>query len=375
MSALVVAALALVIYTYAGYPVIAALLARARPLPLPTPSRPPAFEPTVSVCLSIHNGAAFIESKLESLLALDYPAEKLEFLIFSDGSTDDTNQLVAAYARRDPRVRLLTSELRQGKPTALNQLCAAARGEVLLMTDVRQPLSRGAARALVEVLADPEVGCVSGNLELQGEAASGAYWRYEKFIRASEARLGSMVGVSGSIYAIRKADFPELPPDVILDDMWVPLRCSLRRKRVVFCERAVAYDVAFDDDKEFTRKVRTLAGNYQLLARMPELMWPFAGHGWFQMLSHKVLRLLCPWALLVLLAASWVGGFALPPSSPSEQLVLQSLAVGQLAFYLVAFAGPVAGRFGRLARTFVVLNAAALVGLWRFARGEQQVTW
>jgi cellulose synthase/poly-beta-1,6-N-acetylglucosamine synthase-like glycosyltransferase len=243
------------------------------------------------------------------------------------------------------------------------------------MTDVRQPLAPGALKALLRSLADPRVGCVSGSLVLQGRTGPSAYWRYEKFIRASEARLGSMVGVSGSLYALRREDFDALPTDVLLDDMFVPLRVAKRRKFVVFSSEAEAYDEAYEDDREFSRKVRTLAGNYQLIQLMPWLLVPGQNPVWFQMVSHKLLRLVCPWALLVLLAASLVLANASPASPPGLLLFWRTLALGQLLFYGLAALGGHAGRVGTLARTFVVLNAAALVGLWRFIRGSQAVTW
>jgi poly-beta-1,6-N-acetyl-D-glucosamine synthase len=239
---------------------------------------------------------------------------------------------------------------------------------------VRQPLAPGSLRALLRLLADPQVGCVSGSLVLSGTTGASAYWRYEKFIRASEARLGKMVGVSGSLYAVRRADFERLPTEVLLDDMFVPLRVARRHKSIVLSSEAEAYDDACDDDREFTRKVRTLAGNYQLVALMPWLLVPGMNPVWFQIVSHKLLRLVCPWALLALFGASLALAFS-PAAPPAVLLFWRVLALGQALFYGLAALGARAGRPGLLARTFVVLNAAALVGLWRFTRGSQPVTW
>lgn len=353
---------ALVAYTYLGYPLLAALLGRARPF---LPRVDPAFEPTVSVCLAVHNGVIYLEEKMESLLLLDYPHDKLEFLIYSDGSTDATVEEVAEYARRDGRIRLLSNPERQGKPTALNRLRAEARGEVLLMTDVRQPLSPGSARSLVRPLADPRVGCVSGRLVLSGTAGAAMYWRYESWIRRLEARSGTMVGTTGPLYAVRREDLDPLPPDVLLDDMWVPLRLVMRGRRNLQVEDARAYDRAFGDRREFARKARTLAGNYQLIFRAPKLLVPFSSPVWLAMLSHKWLRLTAPFLLAVLLIAS------LESQSPAWR----ALAALELSFYSLAAVGPVAGLLARVARTFVVLNAAAVVGLWRYAFGLQKITW
>jgi poly-beta-1,6-N-acetyl-D-glucosamine synthase len=363
-------AIAILLYTYAGYPVAIAVLAKLFPMRV---ARDSGFTPRVSVCMTVYNGAAFLDRKLESLVAMEWPRDKLEILIYSDGSTDDSEAMIEAWSARDPRIRLIRAQERAGKPTGINRLREAATGEVLLLTDVRQPLSRGALRALAERIADPRVGCVSGNLVLEGQAGSGAYWRYEKFIRRQEAQFRSIVGVSGSIVAVRKADLGLLPRDLVLDDVWIPMQLRLAGRRIVFADEAEAYDVAFEDDREFGRKVRTLAGNYQLFAWMPRLLSPFHNPSWFETISHKVLRLVCPWALLVLIAAA-TGAAASAPHGP-EHVLGEVLLGAQGLFYFAAIVGPRAGRFGSLARTFVVMNLAALVGLWRFLAGSQRVTW
>ncbi len=374
MHALGLGALFVILYAYAGYPLLVTAWAGVAPRRRLKPTEPSDFEPTVSVCLAVHNGAAHVHPKLKSLQALDYPPHKLEVLIYSDGCTDETEQRVLELSALDPRVRLIQGSARLGKPTALNRLRAEATGEVLLMTDVRQALAPHALRALVRDLSDPEIGCVSGSLVLQGETGAGVYWRYEKLIRGAEARLGNMVGVSGSIYAIRREDLHDLPTDVLLDDMFVPLRMVQRKMRVALAHEAEAYDLAYADEQEFGRKVRTLAGNYQLMAKLPWLLVPGKNPVWFQFVSHKVLRLVCPWALLVLLASSLVLA-ASSGLSELERGFWQFLAAGQLVFYALAALGARAGRLGALARTFVILNVAAIVGLWRFLRKSQAVAW
>jgi cellulose synthase/poly-beta-1,6-N-acetylglucosamine synthase-like glycosyltransferase len=356
-------ALAVLVYTYAGYPVLIALLGRVRRL---RTQLDPTWTPTVTVCVAAYNVESTLEAKLASLVALDYPADKLDVLIYSDGSSDGTEAIAAAWAARDARVQLVRGPQRLGKPTALNRMAAQARGEVLLLTDARQPVDRGALRAMLTLLADPQVGCVTGNLQLQGQAGSGVYWRYENWIRRCEARFRSVVGMTGPLSALRRADLGLLPENLILDDMWIPMRLRLQGRRILFCDEALAFDRAFDDEREFGRKVRTLAGNYQLFALMPALLVPFVNPSWFETWSHKIMRLLCPWALAALLLAC---GFGLASRT------LAILLAGQLLFYALALAGPRAGRLGTVARTFVVLNAAAVVGLWRFLARAQKVTW
>ena len=367
-------ALAVLVYTYAGYPILVALAARMFPLRLRVDRD---FTPRVSAIIPAHNAEEYVAGKLDSLLAQDYPADRLEILVCSDGSTDGTDDVVREYARRAPSVRLLRTEKRNGKPYAVNLMRREATGEVLLMTDIRQPLGPGALRALTSHLADPSVGCASGKLVLQGDTGAGFYWKYESWIRRSEGRFRSVVGVSGSIYVVRAADMDDLPADIILDDMWVPSRLRLDGRRIVVVEEAEAYDRALDDQRELGRKVRTLAGNYQLFARLPRLLVPFLNPSWFETFSHKVLRLVSPWALLVLLFASIGAVFSRPqvPSGEGIAWAMRVLLAGQLAFYLGAVIGPRGGKLCGVARTFVVLNYAAVAGLWRHVHGTQKVTW
>ncbi|MGB8293943.1 MAG: glycosyltransferase family 2 protein [Polyangia bacterium] len=365
------AALILLAYTYFGYPLLLGVLARL----FPWRPRPDAtWEPTVSLCVAAYNAEPYIEAKLRSLLGQDYPADKVEILVYSDGSTDTTESIVAAWAQRDSRISLMRGETRQGKPTALNHMREQATGEVLVMTDARQPLDSGALRALLPLLAAPEVGCVTGNLVLDGAEGSGAYWRYENWIRKQESRFGSLVGVTGALAALRRRDLGPLAVDLVLDDMWIAMQTRRRRARVLLAEGAIVHDLAFSDEREFGRKARSLAGNYQLFWRMPGLLLPLVNPSWFETVSHKVSRLLCPWALLALLLACAAGAAGLS-SEGTPRAALSWLLLAQIVFYALAGLGARAGRIGVLARTFVVLNAAALVGLWRFLAGRQKITW
>jgi hypothetical protein len=366
-----VASLGVLAYTYAGYPALVGTLSRLAPAQRALPVGP-AWRPRLSVLLPVCNCAAVLPAKLASIRAQRYPADELEILLYDDGSSDDTLAIARAAAAADPRVVLIEGGSRQGKPTALNAMRARATGEVCLMTDARQPLSPGAFELLVDALADPAVGCAAGNLVLEGDAGAGAYWRYERWIRRAEAGFRGMVGVSGALYAVRRADLPELPADCILDDMFVPMRLVLGGKRLVFCEGAQAFDQAFDDEREFGRKVRTLAGNFQLLAAMPELLLPGKNPLWLEFMSHKVLRLACPAAMVGLAGATALGCVVSPGPF---RLPWLGLAGAQLAFYGAALGGERLGRVGKLARTFVVLNAAAAVGAWKWARGGQAITW
>lgn len=368
MSRLALASLGLLAYTYAGYPLVVAGLSRAFG---GEHRRDPECQPKISVLIPAYDALKYVAPKLDSLLGQDYPKDKLEILVYSDASTDGTDEAVRAYEAQG--VRLIRGEARKGKPTALNVLRPLATGEVLVLTDIRQPLSPTAIRDLASHFWDDDVACVSGNLVLQGGTGAGFYWRYENFIRSSEARFRGMVGVTGPLYAIRAKDLPQVPSDVILDDMWIPMRLALRGKRLVLDERAVALDEAFEDDREKGRKVRTLAGNFQLFERMPALLSPLSNPMWFETASHKLLRLAGP-----LMMGGAVGGAAygaLFGKTRFERTAMRALLGGELAFAVLAAAGPRLGGPGRLARTFVVLNTAAVQGFLKHVNGGQEVTW
>ena len=378
LAALVVLTLLLLAYTYVGYPMAIGALARLAPLRLPERPLPPgAALPSITVCLPVWNGAPLLEAKLDSLLAQDYPADKLDIIVYCDGCSDDSEGVarrIAAQPRAGGRIAVHASFDRLGKPTAINSVCALAKGELLLLNDVRQPLSKNAARALAAPFRHPELGCTTGNLVLTGGAGSGVYWRYENWIRRQESRFRSVVGMTGSIAMVRRADLTPLPADVILDDVWIPMQLRLQGRRVLFIAEAEAMDTAFADDQEFRRKVRTLAGNYQLFAMMPALLVPMRNPAWFETVSHKVMRLMAPWLLLALAVASVAGALQLR-SAGGGAVALTALCLAQAAFYGAALLGPRAGRLAGVARTFVVLNAAAVVGLWRHLTGRQRITW
>lgn len=364
----------LIVYTYAGYPLLCAVRARLWPRPL-TPRLDDQNPPMVAVVLAAWREATTIAAKLGTLREQDYPPERLRVVIACDGSDDGTPEAAeAAGAQLMPgRVTVLRLP-RGGKPAALNAGVAAAGDvDVLVMTDARQAMSPDAVRALVADLGDPEVGIVGGELVLAGPEGAGAYWRYEAWLRRNEGIAGSVIGVSGALYALPRRLWQPLPEETILDDLLTPLRVRRRGLRVAFEPRARAYDRAVAHGREFQRKARTLAGNYQLLLLAPELLWPWSNPSWGGFFSHKLLRLLVPFALLVLLGATAGlyrngGGLAL-----GGFLLAQVGGYGLAVLHL----WPPARRSALvwLASTFVVLNAAAVAGLWRVLRHGRQQRW
>jgi len=364
----------LVGYTYLGYPALMGAWAALR-------SRPPRSlggKPMVSVVIVAHNEAMRIAGRLENLLALDYPRDRLEVLLASDGSTDGTPERARAYVQAG--VRVISFETRRGKSAVLNDLVGKARGEIVVLADARQRFETGALRALVGPFANPQVGAVSGELILtenaEGTAVGegvGFYWRYEKFIRRSESRVDSAVGATGAIYAIRRDLFEPIPEDTILDDVLIPMRIARRGYRVLFEPRARAFDrAAATAGEEFGRKVRTIAGNFQLFAREVWLLNPFRNRLWLQTVSHKGLRLLSP---LFLIAAFWAN--LLLADAPFYRWTL----VGQIIFYGAALAGyarrDARRKFPLLIVPYVLclLSWATVVAFLRFLTGRQRVTW
>lgn len=351
-------AIALVAYAYLLYPLLAAALARLLGrAPHANPITPP-----LTVVVAAHNEAPRIAARVRDILDQEYPAENLHVIVVDDGSSDGTS---AAADIGDTRVRVMRLDENVGKAMALNAGVAAATTGLVAFTDARQRFAPGALRMLAEPFADPEVGTVSGELVIEshtpGRAADiGLYWRIEKALRESEARLGWLHGVSGAIHAMRQELIPQLPLGLILDDMYLPLATQFAGKWVWMTRDAVALDTAStDESEEFRRKVRTLAGNWQLMARLPRLLNPFANPVFFAFVSHKLLRLLAPWALIAALVAS------LCARQPfySVLFVLQLLAysVAALAIFRPHAVRriPLAGTAG----TFTMLNAAALWSL------------
>jgi CelD/BcsL family acetyltransferase involved in cellulose biosynthesis/GT2 family glycosyltransferase len=359
---------AVVGYVWVGYPLLLAARARLAPRPV----RKGSFEPTVSVVLATREAGEPLAAKLADCAASDYPPGKLEIVVSLDGGSE-ADERSAGRALDGRRGRVVRSDRAEGKAAALDRGVAAASGEVLVFCDLRQRVEPGALRALVENLADPEVGAVSGELVLDGEADGGAgglglYWRYEKSIRRLESRVHSVPGATGALYAVRRELYRPLPPGLILDDVLIPMRAVLAGRRSVFEPRARVFDRVGEPAAEYRRKVRTLAGNLQLLRLAPELLRPAANPILVQFVSHKLGRLLVPWFLLALLASS--AALAGP---------LHRAAFGaQVLFYLFAAVGAAAGERGRrgsagralrIPYEFVLMNWAAVRALECFARG------
>lgn len=359
--------LALIAYTYFGYAIWLWLLARLHSKPI-LQGR---IAPNVSIIIAARNEEANLPAKLENLRLLDYPRNRLQIVIASDGSTDRTADILREHASTIVPVILDRSN---GKAYALNEAVKHATGEILVFQDARQFIEPDAVSELVSCFADPAVGTVSGELLLEsslGESTSdalGIYWKIEKTVRKLESASGSVVGVTGAIYAMRRELYTEIPRGTILDDVFVPMHVVRMGKRVIFHPSAIARDRIFaEKGKEFSRKVRTLTGNYQLIRLAPWLLSP-ANPLLFRFISHKLMRLLAPMLLVMMLIASGM----------SRGTFYRAAFGLQILFYLLAVLGtlrPATRRFKpvAIANTFVMLNVAAVLAFYNLVAGRSRV--
>ena len=328
--------------------------------------------PKISIVIAVRNEEKHLEEKLHNLQQLDYPGELVETLVVSDGSTDQTNDILSNLA--DSRVRSILLPAHGGKAEALNRAVEAANGDIVVFMDARQRVATDSIKMLVESFADPTVGCVSGALMLgDGEETSprgvGSYWKMEKAIRYWESTGGSTVGATGALYAVRRNLVPHLPTGFILDDVFIPMEVARRGARVIFEPRALAWDnLPSNPKQEFRRKVRTLFGNYQLLRIAPWLLTA-ANPLRFEFVSHKVCRLAVPFALIGMILSSVISfRFRL---SASARGGYRRRYIGALASVRAPLG--VVSRLTDLALAFVLLNTAAIVAFFYFAVGKKQV--
>ena len=349
------------LYIVAVYPILLRCWRRAAP-PVKKDGE---FRPTVSVLLAVCNGEDFIQEKLESLFALKYPANLLDVVVVSDGSTDATDEIVARFA--DRRIRLVKVP-HGGKAAALNAGMIHASGEIVFFTDVRQTLDPNALSNLVANFADPSVGAVTGaprflHANRVGEQADmDLYWRYELWTRQRHSQIDSVLATTGWIYALRRTLAEPVPPDTLTDDLIIPLRVLLRGYRVIFDPAAMAFDYAEIQGGEFRRKLRTLAGLWQVCVRVPKL-FTRANRMRFHFVSNKVARLVLPWAILCFSAAT----LAIPAGPFRLVLLLAELTVLALAL-LDGFLPrhSLLRRISSPARSFLIVNAASLLSVMVF---------
>jgi len=368
---LVVAALGALIpaVAWVGYPWLMIRVGERRPAPVPATGDPAG---RVSVVVATREPPEAVARRLADLATSDWPAGQLELIVAVDGDP-------APYQfRSEPGgadVLVVSRGSDPGKAAALNAGVAAATGEVLVFADTAQRFTADAIPRLVQALVGGPYSAVSGSLQIGNEVEDGGplarYWQLERRLRAAEARVHSTIGVSGSIYAMRRSDWTPLPAGLILDDLWVPMRLILAGQRVGFEPTALAHDTRTTSPKqEYRRKVRTLTGNLQLVAWMPGVLLPWRNPAWVQFCCHKLFRLVAPWAGLLVFGGA-LG--ALSVVSPPMGMTL--LAGGFVVVFIVVL---LPGRVGRKVRrwlTWVFLMQVAVIAAWWNAARAKWGVW
>jgi cellulose synthase/poly-beta-1,6-N-acetylglucosamine synthase-like glycosyltransferase len=373
-QAVFVAAVAIIVFTYAGYPALMFALSRI----LRRPVRRDDITPRVSVIIAAYNEERDIEAKLKNTLALDYPRGRMEIIVASDCSTDGTDDIVRGFSAQG--VILRQQPERFGKTVAQNRAVRISSGEVLLFSDATTMLEPGAIRKIVRNFADPEVGCVSGQLIYANASSSDvakgcrSYWDYEKFLKRCESEVGSLVGVSGCLYAVRRICHARLAGDMI-DDFAIATEIHLQGLRVVYEPEAIAVEAANRRARdEFRMRVRVIKQTLSALHRYNHTLNPFRHRMFaFQMIAHKALRYAIPLPLIAaLIASGWASG---------SVIWLRIAFICQLAIYAAALAGFIRDRrglkLGPLAMPyyFMLGNVASVVAFFKALQGESYIVW
>jgi cellulose synthase/poly-beta-1,6-N-acetylglucosamine synthase-like glycosyltransferase len=363
-----------VLYVYAGYPALLCLVASFRPRRRGSDSR---YTPSISILIAACNEEATIETKLKQTMQLEYPADKLEVLVLSDGSQDQTDEIVRRFP--DPRVRLVRVAERRGKTNAQNVGVKQATGEVLIFSDATTVYHPQALMHLVSNYQDPRVGAVSGRYQYFDSTHSSptglgtiAFWNYENNIKVWQSRIRTLTGCCGCIYSVRRNAYTELAPDII-SDLVQPLWVIRQGYKVAFEDRALAYEETTESTKEeFAMRVRVVTRALRGLLSVSDLLKPWK-YPWiaFQLFSHKVLRWMVPMLLLLLLASS---------AALYRQPYFRILLILQLCFYglaLLQLIVPMHRWWKPLGVPlyFCTLNAAAALGVVELLRGKKYVVW
>lgn len=345
-------------YTFIGYPLFLSLIKKSDMTSLASSDE----LPIITVVLCIYNSRSLLEQRINNIFESEYPESKLKILVVSDGSTDKPEEIIAKID--DARIKLLHYNKNQGKSYALSYAKDYINTPYVAFSDIRQTFDPLALKYLASTITQKSVGAVSGNLKIiaeNGKEESGLYWKYEKAIRMKESDLHSLLGVTGAIYMAKTNLLPCVPKDSLLDDMYIPLSMVKRGYKIKFCEQAIAYDTESGSvEEEFTRKVRTLAGNYQLIQHLPWLLSPIKNPLFFQFFSHKVARLIMPFALLSLFISSvFIPEQKLPLIL---QILFYSYSLFSYSFKQIGSKLP----FSSTCISFCSLNLAALVATWKY---------
>ena len=360
-------------YTYLGYGVLILTLSRLFAKPINKKD----FKPKITVLISAYNEEKVIKERVNNILVQKYPKDLIKVIIVSAGSTDRTADIISEID--SPNVKLIEISEKIGKAQALNQAMSLCDTEFIVLADARQKFDKKAISKLMENFADEKVGAVSGELCFEKTDKTGVgegidfYWNYEKLLRKAESRVDSTVGATGAIYAIRKSLFKPIPADSLLDDVIIPMNIVIQGFRCVFEEEAKAYDmVANKHDHEARRKIRTIAGNFQLFFRFKSLLNPFKNRIWFQTFSHKFLRIIAPIFIAMLLISNL---FLI------EDIFFRALLFLQIIFYLFGIFGyslrhtNIKFKLFSVPQTFIMLNIITIRAFWEYLFNDPQSLW
>lgn len=368
------ASLGLLLYVYALYPLLVYLVSVAFPRPVKTDK----IEPRVTILITAFNEEAALAEKLDNTLQINYPANKLEIIVASDGSTDATDDIAKTFESRG--VKLFRQEGRVGKTVTQNNAVEQATGEIILFSDATTIYSADVLDHLLPKFADDSVGCVAGRLVYLADKnsnvgkAAQSYWGYETFIKTAESRACSLIGASGCLYAVRKLAYKPMYPEACSDF----LICSVvyrQNLRSVFAPEAVCYEhTNRNAGHELAMRVRVISQTFTDLWRNRDMLNPF-NSGFFavELISHKLLR----YAVPVILAAILTANLVLANTSPFFAATLMM----QAAFYILALAGWILERTGQklsvlaMPLYFVLANLASVVAFYKFLRGERYARW
>lgn len=361
-----------VVYTFLGYGALITLLARFIHRPVQTQP----ITPSVTLIIPAYNEEAVIADKLDNCLALDYPRDLIEIMVVADGSTDRTCEIVRGYALRG--VKLLHQPERRGKIAAMNRAAPFASSQALVFSDANAMLEPQAIRMLVANLADPKVACVGGEKRIRRAASvqaqgEGAYWRYEAYLKRLDSKINTAIGAIGELFAIRRELYQPMDDDLLIEDFVLTMKLVAKGWRVVYEPGAITWEEASPSlEGEWRRRVRMAAGGFQAIGRLKEMLNPLRGLAAIQYISHKVLRWLAPFFMLIAFAAN-LGLLHWP--------FYRWTMAAQVMFYVLAGLGyGLQGAGGRwwpaqVPFYFCFANTTSLMGFIRYIRKTQPVTW
>jgi cellulose synthase/poly-beta-1,6-N-acetylglucosamine synthase-like glycosyltransferase len=365
-----------IVYAYVAYPAVLWVLAAVFGHQRERPRRNIEDTPLVSLLIAAHNEERVIEARIKNALALDYPADRIEIVIASDGSTDRTVPIVRGTP--DPRLRLIAPHTRRGKTRVLNEVIPTLQGDIVILSDANTSIEPSAVHRFVDWFGDPAVGVVVGRLALadpvHGKNVDSLYWRYETFLKRSEARLNALLGANGAIYALRRNLFAPIPGETLLDDFVLPLLVKLRTgAEIVYDTTIVAFEeTPAEIGSEFKRRSRIGAGGAQSITILWRLLSPTRGWIAFTFASHKVLRWCGPLLLIGALGSNTLllGQRLYQATLAAQAFLYAASAVGAM----VSGSGTTA-RLLRLTTLFTAMNVALLSGLCRWVAGIQSGIW